>query len=292
MLATAIRCQHVVAPLVRTRVTDGTRPKSGRHSVRMTVSRIDLRSMGPAAAATVGVGRELAGRVLQRIHSPAQHESHSGTMPTTVRCGGVVLRPLTPTDQVSWTAAMRANEERMSLWWAPGSDWLATSSSQAYYEHYVTWQRMERRGAGRLRAITDGRSVVGELAMYAQSGGKVQEFGLWCAPHAVSALDLFGALCGTIDALISVEGVERIDGPVAAGNRQPVRFLTAAGFQHEGTLRGWRPLGGQMVDMDMYGLTKRRWTTAREAAYRRKPWGEPAGRSASDSQPRSLVQPA
>lgn len=220
-----------------------------------------------------GVAGALARKALRRVvpaGGPAPDSAPPRPLEVTV--GEMTIRPLRASDQEAWTASMRSNRERMSPWWHGAENWEAGTGPQAFYDHYVDWLVARRKGVGHALAIVERNLLVGELHIYRAHGGRSVEFGLWCRPDGVSGRAMLGSLCGVVDRLIGDHGVERIDAPVAVGNSQPVKLLTLSGFAAEGTMEGWRPLQGEMVDYTLYGMTARRWRDARLRPYRIAPW--------------------
>lgn len=223
----------------------------------------------------LGVIREYGRRLAVRMRPAGGAAASAETPkpgPATYACGEVSLRALRPSEQAAWTRAMRENESRMREWWSPGADWKQKTDPAHFFTHYVEWQRIEKAGLGHLRAVVVAERVIGELAIYPRESGRVQEFGLWCAPGNASGRDLLGVICACIDDLMLVKGVERIEAPVAVGNAQPLRLIEGAGLVREGVMRKWRSLGPDLVDMELYAITRDRWVEHRSTAFRLAPW--------------------
>lgn len=183
--------------------------------------------------------------------------------PIEVSSGSVTLRSLSRADRESWVLSRAANEGRMVPWWTMPADWTENSADDAFFDHWMGWAFAQRRGSGHSLAILTPEGLIGELQLYRGADPRVAEVGVWCRPGRVSTRSLYAAIHLLLDVLTFERGMERIDAPVAVGNSQPLLMLSRAGFEREGTLRRWRPLHGEMVDMVMYGLTLERWSALR-----------------------------
>lgn len=253
--------------------TRGEWPTDVVDEVEWVVGRGVSRSDGLSGEQLKGLAGAVARRARGVLPSrDAEAGVESAPVPFDVKVGEVRIRPLRIADQAAWTRSMRLNEARMRPWWHGGTDWQERTSAAAFYDHYLDWALARRRGSGDALAILGEDGLVGELHCYLSHGGRSAEFGLWCRPQAVSGKSLLGALCAVVDILLGDRGVHRISAPVEAANRQPVKLLTLAGFAQEATLRDWRPVGEQMGDFTLFGMTAQQWPQARVGALRRSPW--------------------
>ena len=184
-----------------------------------------------------------------------------------------MLRPLSAFDEAAWTDSMRANETRMRPWWGIEGDWGAHTDRVAFAAHYTQWAHRARNGTGVAFALCTPQGLVGELLVWNIDAGEgTAELGLWVRPGAISGRVMLALLGGGLDLLFQQCGLERLSAPVAVGNMPPRKVLEISGFVDEGTLSGWRRLGGRMVDHDMYGLTPARWEHGRRRIYALRPW--------------------
>lgn len=190
-----------------------------------------------------------------------------------VTAGEVVVRPLRRADGDAWVHAMRRNQGRMEGWWDAEADWDKATDGIAFAAHYMRWASANRRGAGIAMAITVHDRLVGELLVWNMvPGGHTAELGLWASPGEMSPRHMAAGLGGVLDQLFERCGIQRIDAPVHAENRDPRRILELGNFQVEGRLKQWRMIRGEAQDMDMFGLTTQRWQSGRRRAYRLQAW--------------------
>ncbi|MDO5627568.1 MAG: GNAT family protein [Mobilicoccus sp.] len=183
------------------------------------------------------------------------------------RCGATTVRPIRWEDADAWSAAMSANYARMSEWWGlREEDRSVRTDKLAFAHHLQEWELRRRRGEGMCMALIgpEGRLVGEAQVWHLASGGLTCELGLWIAPTLSTTTRNCGALvCYVIDRLFDGLDIQRIDAPVAAGNKMPRALLRVGGFEIDASIPKWRELNGQLVDYDLYGLTPERWQAAR-----------------------------
>lgn len=163
---------------------------------------------------------------------------------------------------------MQANYERMLPWWSMTSDRRKLTDEVAFLQHRRQWDRRLHRGEGACLGFIGPTGLVGELQLWHLSpGGLTAEIGLWISPDpGVVGKEWVGCMGYVLDRMMGELGIQRVEGPVAAGNEGPRSVFQFLGFEVEARLERWRELHGELVDYDLFALTPSRWDKAREGA--------------------------
>lgn len=174
---------------------------------------------------------------------------------------GYQLRQLEPADAEAVFAVVQANREHLGRW----LPWVESTREAADTRAFLG-QVEENRERGKTAAygIWSGDALAGIIGLHdidASSG--TAQIGYWIA----AAFEGRGLMTRAVRALLRMAfedlGLERIEIRCAGGNLRSQAIPKRLGFTYEGTLRGAQRLGGERVDLRIYGLLREEWRRLR-----------------------------
>ena len=171
---------------------------------------------------------------------------------------GIVVRTLTPDDDVELFALVDRNRDRLRPWmpWEPATK--TPADTRAFIEGALASEH-DREGNG---IFLDGR-LVGSAGMRVDTMDAKAEVGYWIDGDA-EGRGIVTRTCERFLALAFEElGLHRVELHAATGNARSRAVAERLGMVEEGTGRENGRIDGGFVDLVMFGILEHEWRARR-----------------------------
>lgn len=177
---------------------------------------------------------------------------------------GYQLRQLEPSDAEAIFAVVEANREHLGRW-LPWVDHTREPGDTLKFLEQVAANRSQGRTAA--YGIWRGGELAGLIGLHDMdiSNGTAQ-IGYWIAEPFQGRGLMTRAVAALIRTAFEQLGLARIEIRCAAGNQRSQAIPKRLGFTFEGALRSAQRLGGERVDVRVYGLLREEWERLRAAS--------------------------
>lgn len=171
------------------------------------------------------------------------------------------LKQLEPSDAEVIFAVVEANREHLGRW----LPWVEQTREAGDTREFLE-QVAANRSQGRTAAygIWRGDELAGLIGLHdIDSSNGTAQIGYWIARCFQGRGLMTLAVTVLIRTAFGKLGLERIEIRCAAGNQRSQAIPKRLGFTYEGTLRSAQRLGGERVDVRVYGLLREEWQRLR-----------------------------